>query len=598
MLNIPEEIKQLFRQGSVKKKLRIHFPNGEREDITNENLIAESFSFEESICSENTLKFGFCEGSVVEFETFGVGNIKKCEIEVTLEILNEYSWYSIPIGKYVVESCERQADLNRRKVVAYTLDFSMQVKISEFERLKQASYSRVNTPYNYQLIPYLYNNINGLNDEFVTQKTIVENDNEVELYQLNVNEKGPLGALYAKVYFYGKAYNFYYNNEYSYQEMPGVKIPPDKLYNYIVDKKSGIYLSLAEIDSLFKLYDVNFTNHVNGSTYLSFDRDKVKEYLKKPHIYMKQNVKMTNYASVGKEHFFSHIKDAYSVDNEYNFYFYPEINNFENTSKDNAYMYFFIPTRMHVDYYYDGEINFSYDYEMYSGDLFNCEVKDCLNPTRNIKRDSVERFDNISVYRVEKEENLKDLLEPFLELNGKFGSIGRDGNFKIISLNTSMGLYPSETLYPADDLYPIVLLLTKSMYKSAWYDDEYTRLYSKVKCTYKDSTTQEDTYLEYNIVEVEEGKEDNYQTYDISDNYLIKEGLFTKEQIMEILTILASNIEHIKYMPSEIDLLGLPYLEAGDAIQVLTNDGGFETIILRRTLTGIQALSDNFESRG
>ena len=76
MYDAKEEIKSLFRMDSVRKNIRIHFPNGERADIINENIIKESFSFTESICSREKLKFGLCEASVVEFECVGIENIK------------------------------------------------------------------------------------------------------------------------------------------------------------------------------------------------------------------------------------------------------------------------------------------------------------------------------------------------------------------------------------------------------------------------------------------------------------------------------------------------------------------------------------------
>ena len=39
MLYIPEEVKDVLKKDSVRKNLRISFPNGEHEDITNDNLI-------------------------------------------------------------------------------------------------------------------------------------------------------------------------------------------------------------------------------------------------------------------------------------------------------------------------------------------------------------------------------------------------------------------------------------------------------------------------------------------------------------------------------------------------------------------------------
>ena len=83
---IPQEVKNLFYKNSIRKNVRIHFPNGERADITNNNLIAESFSFTESVMSQSEFRFGLCEASMAEFECFGVENIKDYEIEAFHEI--------------------------------------------------------------------------------------------------------------------------------------------------------------------------------------------------------------------------------------------------------------------------------------------------------------------------------------------------------------------------------------------------------------------------------------------------------------------------------------------------------------------------------
>ena len=154
MIKIPEEIKQLFLSDSIKKNIRIIFPGGELPDITNNNLIAESFSFSESACSKNKLKFGLCEANVVKFETFGIPNIKGLEIDVYHEIdissleadfINQhglrdnilpYPFYRIPYGRFVVDSCEKQNDMNRRKVIAYTKEILWDTIPNPLEKAK------------------------------------------------------------------------------------------------------------------------------------------------------------------------------------------------------------------------------------------------------------------------------------------------------------------------------------------------------------------------------------------------------------------------------------------------------------------------------
>lgn len=86
MLTIHDEVKELLKSDSVKKNFRISFPNGERDDIINDNLIQDSVSFTESVCSQNTLKFGLAEASTLSFQTVGIENIKGCIIDARLEV--------------------------------------------------------------------------------------------------------------------------------------------------------------------------------------------------------------------------------------------------------------------------------------------------------------------------------------------------------------------------------------------------------------------------------------------------------------------------------------------------------------------------------
>lgn len=86
MLNVPNSIKALYQTDGVRKNFRVHFPNGEMADITNDNVVQESVKFTESLCSQSTFKFGLAEASVLEFETVGVGNMFGMTIEAAMEI--------------------------------------------------------------------------------------------------------------------------------------------------------------------------------------------------------------------------------------------------------------------------------------------------------------------------------------------------------------------------------------------------------------------------------------------------------------------------------------------------------------------------------
>ena len=149
MISVPYTIKELYHQDHCYKNIRIHFPNGERTDICNDLIVKDSVSFTESLCSQNTLKFGLCESPIFECEVVGVGNIKGATIEVSVEIECPFSapgaeWktdlqkyvYSIPYGAFVVDSCKRQADMIHRKIIAYNSVAVNAWEVGEIEKLK------------------------------------------------------------------------------------------------------------------------------------------------------------------------------------------------------------------------------------------------------------------------------------------------------------------------------------------------------------------------------------------------------------------------------------------------------------------------------
>ena len=151
MLTIPELIKDLFRSEAAKKNFRVHFPEGEMPDITNENIVQESVRFSESLSSHDVFKFGLAEASTLEFETVGIGNMYGMTIEASCEIdtssltaaqLAEieddpgdgtlvlaadsdigYGYYRIPYGVFKIDKCPRNhGAMTHRKVTAYSKD--------------------------------------------------------------------------------------------------------------------------------------------------------------------------------------------------------------------------------------------------------------------------------------------------------------------------------------------------------------------------------------------------------------------------------------------------------------------------------------------
>lgn len=84
---IPEYLKNRVFSDSATYNIRLHFPNGERTDVTNNMIVEGSAKLTESLCSQDELKFGLCESPTFECETVGVGNIKGLIFELIYEII-------------------------------------------------------------------------------------------------------------------------------------------------------------------------------------------------------------------------------------------------------------------------------------------------------------------------------------------------------------------------------------------------------------------------------------------------------------------------------------------------------------------------------
>ena len=160
MLNIPAAIEALIKSDNVRKNFRVKFPNGEHADLTNDDIVAESVRFQESVCSGETFKFGSADSSVIEFETVGVPNI----LGMTIQCVMEYAvpaalqatygtWYGIPYGTFVVDSCPRDhQSMAHRKVTAYSRRFT-NAFLPAFERWKM---SRKANGKIYSMNPYYF----------------------------------------------------------------------------------------------------------------------------------------------------------------------------------------------------------------------------------------------------------------------------------------------------------------------------------------------------------------------------------------------------------------------------------------------------------
>ncbi len=189
----------------------------------------------------------------------------------------------------------------------------------------------------------------------------------------------------------------------------------------------------------------------------------------------------------------------------------------------------------------------------------------------------------------------RTVLEATVELNGAFGNINRNGKFRRIVLQPAYGLYPSETLYPADDLYPISETNTSYTQFDIISENVSNAMYQSIRF-------EEHTVKEIDKLIIRSDENDIGAIVGSGSNAYVIEGNFlafgkSAAELEQIAINAFGNMAKRPYRPYEAESIGLPYIEVGDTLEFATDDTvvGY---VLQRTLTGIQALTDEYSSPG
>lgn len=196
----------------------------------------------------------------------------------------------------------------------------------------------------------------------------------------------------------------------------------------------------------------------------------------------------------------------------------------------------------------------------------------------------------------------RDVIHSLLEPCGCFFRLSRIKGTPEFIYPTKSGLYPSNTLYPADDLYPRAGtdgLFSLGRYISFICEDFEVKNYGRIQILKKANTNKSESVCEWEYI----GNQDEINTYIFDDNiFYCADGMMydydAMPEVSEMLENMFINIANLGYTPNDTNALGMPWLECGDRIGLLTFDGGVESFVFRRTLKGIQNLKDIYESRG
>lgn len=112
----------LFNDDSIKKEIIIKYGS---TTITNEDLFNQELELDESLCSEEQLKFGSCEASVIKFRVANiVSPVKGNWVSVAMAV-DGHTENPIPFGRYKVESDKPTSDRKWREIIAYDALYDM-----------------------------------------------------------------------------------------------------------------------------------------------------------------------------------------------------------------------------------------------------------------------------------------------------------------------------------------------------------------------------------------------------------------------------------------------------------------------------------------
>ena len=619
MLNIPDSVKTLFKQDGVQKNFRVHFPDGELPDITNDNVVQESVRFTESLCSQDVLKFGLTEASVIEFETVGIGNMYGMTIECGIEIdlssltaaqLNDiasgtwdgvytglassdigYAYFRVPYGIFRIESCPRDHQaMSHRKVQAYgQMNASSIQNWFEIEKCNHLmAYDNVISGKE-QTIPYVPKIKNLILSHLTwrTQDFLVDNGFTKSGVSLST-------------FYHPTTHNpYYYTRNISLRKIGGGTASG---YIYVRGKFSarnastaqGSYVwktNMADTDS--KLYSVELSE--TSSERLSNLVTWANAWLEQAGIDLAQN----GFSST-EEFLQYYIGDLYKPGIQFSFKknsetdastlpnFYPNISGnatgryipFDNDNyavyafRPNTFATFYTPTS--IEFYGNAySLSEASIYEMVdtaSGVFENLTVS--YSPT--LKAIAYGSGGSVQYYSSSfaNSYSVKDLVNSYLELSAMFGRTNRSNYFSLVQLdNTSpFAVQPLE-------------------YSQLWWDEYEVLPIGSIKYSFTDSNNEEQ------VVVYTFGS--GASIYDMTGNEILKVISNPSDTSINSLldTSFIPHIGPIAFTPIELDMKGLPYMEAGDYLAVTLEDGTIASSFnMKMEISGIQVLTASIES--
>lgn len=642
MIDVPVEVKELLMDGRTKKRYRIIVLND--EDMTtdfvidNDTLVSESVSLDERMCSDDTIKFGLCEGSSIEFQYFDHPLITGRRFQVFLDIdyvhiiheeeVEQENTCHIPLGYFTAQKCSRQASTGIIKVTAYNklqsqyLDEKVSIKIDELfyqnTRLSLFDIKRI------LLETYMIRNprieLASSTQTIVTTQFFLSSltlsqdygvDSPINGYTITQAGGTPSSPLTVKLTT--QTEEWYWATPWFLYDA----IAPDAAYGFLLELEKRIAEYIVDLIDGMKcsnftgkeyLDDICATagfNNIFGINIRSnFWVDPGDEYSTIQKKYIENggtsnpvegslaDAMRTDIPSQSSYHRFE-CRIPYSIEiGGVTIYFKGLYDIAGSSEKYHTYNYWADAGHQELLEGTVKELRYS------DGTLYDPDDKYPMN---------MYRFPDIPAYDEEKryypdtfseDFTLREIMTADYELNCQFGKLDRITDlFSGVELNHAR-LYPAEDLYPDNELYPGGASVSshKSMYSKLWGDEGKILKWRKLIMTYTLSVPGETggTYVDKDFVYETIVNEDGNVDYVMNDNWLLKSKIFTLQNVQDYAAAMVEKMRDVQWFPFEMWCAGLPYLETGDEIEVSINSRTYPTYILQRQLKGIHNLQDTY----
>lgn len=617
MLQISERHKKALQDDNCDKGFVVEFADG--TVLGNENIVNGEFSLQDSFCSQDELKVGLCEASILEFECMGVGDLTGKEFKAYIKLNEEYR----PALNERIET----GDAESIEVFFEGTGIETQAVITCYK--PDGSFHSVESPtYTEDLLLTLEGH--GFSYTLGANRTATYYEKSIKLclgsFKVDSCKKQKSGS--HKIVAYDILANVintidivptFSSKNYFYDE-------ENKEVNYWIDAetlvKSSIPWKNLTLSGGTNISGVNATLNTSSDIVFKQKRFSLKSYsdmgIKFDAVFNESNVeilkKYVDESDVGYLKCQAIITTVIDV---------TAATESHLEDIDINYLRY-----VDLDYVYDTEVWVPVSVQLPSA-LMTDELKALADANGNIaitSSISVQAYENSDfannptiripciVKRISDVVNVrfvgtlilkdsvkvKDYLQALLELNGMYGVVSKTTGkleFRTLDLDSvgsdihlsssNRKIYCSKNILAGHE---IVCGESNDYFISNTYEEYMAGKFGKISVRYNYYDAISQTEIEENYEHIIDESYEN--TYYLTDNRILFENTFIPDEIKAICEVLAPNIANRSFVPSEVELPSRPWIEAGDSF---TTAEGNKAYVLDKKST---LLFDTYTAKG